>query len=714
MMNRHDIWYTSHNRAPLQGVGSLQANKQHISTVIPGNKQFLIPVFQRDYSWGERQCAQLWDDVLRVSGQPPERSHFFGPIVLAPASVGTAFQKWLVVDGQQRITTLTLLLTALRDHVEAVGGLQSAAALVEASYLRNVHHSGDQVRKLVLRRRDDETLRSRVERTLPPDLPSPAIEDVYGFFRERLRGLDDWKPVEEGVAKLVVVEVTVESSDDAQLIFESLNSTGVDLSQSDQIRNFVLMGLSEPEQTRLYHEHWQRIEEWFGGDRGALDSFARDYVALRTKARKQPRSDGIYFAFKNAFEVLKEEDGGVSGALESMTLASRRYAEFAFGRASDPEISNLLGRARRLAEAPALLIMELSGLHDAGRLSRSDFVACLELIVSYLMRRAACGLQTRGYWSIFARLAYELDAEVPRDSLEIGMATLPPTYRFPNDAEFGDALRDTDLHGRYFCRQLLDGLETLGHKERAPDTSSLTIEHVMPQTLSYAWRRMLGNNSDEVHAHWLHRLGNLTLTGYNAEYSNSTFQEKRDRPGGFRESAVLLNKDVAAETEWTSKQMEDRGRRLADRAGRIWPRLRMNEETLHEARKRKMRRLAEEKPASRVKMKEEARRLFEALQPRVLDLGTSGEVIEMSENAVQVSYHQPECFLEVLPRTNYLTLSLPLDFNEVDDIEGAADGTTWKFVVGSEHPTGVIFHVRSVADIEGALEVIRRSFSSVR
>ena len=176
----------------------------------------------------------------------------------------------------------------------------------------------------------------------------------------------------------------------------------------------------------------------------------------------------------------------------------------------------------------------------------------------------------------------------------------------------------------------------------------------------------------------------------------------------------MLNKDVAAETEWTSKQMEDRGRRLADRAGRIWPRLRMNEETLHEARKRKMRRLAEEKPASRVKMKEEARRLFEALQPRVLDLGTSGEVIEMSENAVQVSYHQPECFLEVLPRTNYLTLSLPLDFNEVDDIEGAADGTTWKFVVGSEHPTGVIFHVRSVADIEGALEVIRRSFSSVR
>ena len=236
----------------------------------------------------------------------------------------------------------------------------------------------------------------------------------------------------------------------------------------------------------------------------------------------------------------------------------------------------------------------------------------------------------------------------------------------------------------------------------------------MPQTLSYAWKRMLGDDSDEVHAHWLHRLGNLTLTGYNAELSNSTFQEKRDRPGGFRESAVLLNKDVAAETEWTSRQMEERGRRLADRALRIWPRLNVNEETLHEARKRNMRRLAEEKPASRAKMKEEARRLFEVLQPHVLALGTSGDVIEMSENEAQVSYHQPECFLEVLPRTNYLTLSLPLDFNEVDDIEGAADGTTWKFVVGSEHPTGVIFHVRSLDDIERALEVIRRSFSSVR
>ena len=236
----------------------------------------------------------------------------------------------------------------------------------------------------------------------------------------------------------------------------------------------------------------------------------------------------------------------------------------------------------------------------------------------------------------------------------------------------------------------------------------------MPQTLSDPWRRMLGDDSAEVHAHWLHRLGNLTLTGYNTEYSNSTFQEKRDRPGGFRESAVLLNKDVAAETEWTSKQMEERGRRLSDRAVQIWPRLQVNEETLHEARKRKIRRLAEEKPASRVEMKEEARRLFGVLQPRVLDLGTSGEVIEMSENAVQVSYHQPECFVEVLPRTNYLTLSLPLDFSEVNDIEGAVDGTTWKFVVGSEHPTGVIFHVRSGADIERAPQVIRRSFSSVR
>lgn len=168
---------------------------------------------------------------------------------------------------------------------------------------------------------------------------------------------------------------------------------------------------------------------------------------------------------------------------------------------------------------------------------------------------------------------------------------------------------------------------------------------------------MLGDDSEEVHAHWLHRLGNLTLTGYNAEYSNSTFLKKRDRSGGFRESAVFLNKDVAAETEWTSTQMEERGRRLADRALGIWPRLSVNEEMLQEARKRKMRLLAEEKPASRAKMKEGARRLFEILQPRVLDLGTSGDVIEISEN---------------------------------------------------------IYHVRSVDDIERALEVIRRSFNSVR
>ena len=254
--------------------------------IINGTTQFVIPVFQRDYSWTEAECEQLWWDILQIASDPTDRGHFLGSVVyISTRGIGAAFARWLLIDGQQRITTLTLLLAALRDHITQTGwsGTKDGptAKRVERYFLKNVDEEGGRRPKLVLRRHDQATLQAILDgNELPQDL-SERIRDNYEWFRDQLAGVDP-ELVYCGINRLVVVDVTLErGTDDPQLIFESLNSTGMDLSQSDLIRNFILMRLPETEQTRLYETYWNKIEGLFRGSERTFDAFVRDYLALR-------------------------------------------------------------------------------------------------------------------------------------------------------------------------------------------------------------------------------------------------------------------------------------------------------------------------------------------------------------------------------------------------------------------------------------------------
>jgi len=360
-------------------------------------------------------------------------------------------------------------------------------------------------------------------------------------------------------------------------------------------------------------------------------------------------------------------------------------------------------------DVPATLIMRLFDCYDRlGTLNADQFAEGIRLIDSYVFRRAICGEQTRGYWQVFANLAYRIDPKRPFEALTVGLARQRDNYRFPNDDEFRRALEEEDMYGKRVCFDLLDRLENHGSKEPT-DTSKYSIEHIMPrnENLVPEWRTMLGDKWQDIQRQWLHRLGNLTLTGYNSTYSDRPFAEKKTISGGFEESSVRLNKFVREQHVWTAVEMERRGKELANRALSIWPSLVVDKALIGAAEQAEMRSLAKQQDTGKVPMSVAARSVFDLLRTKVREI--DDEIIELAERK-SVSYHGPAFFLEVLPRKNRITLLLALDFNEVDDPSGAAkDASEHKFFVNAEYEGGVYFSIWVPEDIEKALPAIRQA-----
>lgn len=695
----------------------MKAIHSPFTKIINGTTQFVIPVFQRDYTWdAETQCAQLWRDVLRASRTTGDSGHFLGSIVyIATGDSLAGFTRWMLIDGQQRLTSVTLLLAALRDHLldtNWTGGENDPTPKrIDAYFLKNVQEEGAREQKLVLRRHDQATLQAIIEGKEHPEESSDHIIDNYNYFREQLLTADP-ADVYRGISRLLIVDVALDrQTDDPQLIFESLNSTGVDLSQADLIRNFILMRLPEKQQTELYETYWAKIEALFKGSEWAFDAFARDYVALKTKASKQEKAAEIYYAFREFFSSLCESCGGLNPALDDILRHARHYAAFSIGRGIEGERARVMTDIRRHVDVPSLLVMQLLELRDhAGALSEAELLEALWLVESYTVRRAVCGYQTRSYWQIFANLAYALGAQHALETLKIELARQHENYRFPSDEEFERKLKEGDLYGLRICRHLLEGLENYGSKEPT-DTASYSIEHIMPQNerLRKGWREMLGAEWKDIQKTWLHRLGNLTLTGYNSKYSDREFEDKKTIEGGFSDSSVRLNKYVREQPVWTAKEMDRRTNELAKRALKAWPALIVDEKLVDAAEHLEKQRLAAKQDITKLDMTDDARALFAQLRKSILDL--DGNILELVEPN-SISYHGPAFFLEVLPRAHRLTLLLPVDFSEIDDPSGiAVDATQKKFYLHAKYEGGVAVHLWSADAIEQALPIIKQAIA---
>lgn len=696
----------------------MKAIDRPFAKLINGSTQFAIPVFQRDYSWTETQCEQLWQDVVSAAEGATPRDHFLGSIVyVSTGDTSAGFTRWLLIDGQQRVTSLTLLLTALRDHIEATGwqGDDDAptAKRIDAYFLNNVQEDGARRHKLVLRRHDHATLAALLDRAEPPESPSERIQENYEYFREKV-AVADPAQVYRGIGRLIAVDVTLDrGADDPQLVFESLNSTGIDLSQSDLIRNYLLMRLPEREQTRLYETYWGKVEQLFRGSERMFDAFARDFIALNTQATKQERADQIYFAFRRQFGSTVREHGALEGLLARILSFARHHAAFSIGIGGPQELQEPFARLRRQVDVPAILIMRLAECHAAGTLATQDFVAAVELVESYIMRRAVCGEQTRGYWQLFADFAYRVDPAQPLKSLQAMFARETGNYKFPSDDEFRRALEERDIYSKRVCFDLLDRLENFGTNEPT-NTEKYSIEHVMPQnrSLSTEWKTMLGPEWEMVHVEWLHRLGNLTLTGYNSTYSDRSFHEKKTTAGGFRDSAVRLNQFIREQAQWTAVEMRTRGEMLARKALAIWPCVSVVRADIEADERREMLERAKRRDVVKVPMSEEARALFAQLSRALKSI--DAQIIEVAESK-SVSYHGPAFFAEVIPRKNRLTVLFDLEFNEVSDPSGhAEDAARFQFFVNATYQGGTFISLTDPAQIPVIVSVARQAWDRSR
>ena len=700
----------------------MKAEDVRLTELLEGPKQFIVPVFQRDYSWGTKHCLQLWKDIVRVGSDANTKAHFVGSVVYVAAEDTSAkITRWLLIDGQQRLTTVSLLLAALRNRMPAEepesehpaddDGLPTRLEL-EDYYLRNTHGKGDRRHKLHLRRADQETMAAIVDGKECPVGASERILQNLEFFDEQLNNVE-LDRVYLGIKKLVAVDVCLtRGQDDPQMIFESLNSTGLDLTQADLIRNFVLMRQEEELQTRLYEDYWQPIEQAFGARyRTDFDKFVRDYLTLQLKPSKQLKADEIYQHFRTYFYGVESSDPA-EDTLAELRRFGTYYVAFSLVQEENPALNVAFRRLRLLVEVASPLVLKLYDCYSRAKtLPVRDFVTAVELLESYVFRRSVCAMQTRNLAQIFASLAYRIKEDTPLLSLKVALRRQGKKRRFPSDVEFRETLETRDVYDMRNCHYLLDRLENES-KEKI-DTERFTIEHVMPQneSLSAEWQAMLGEDWQNVQQLLLHRLGNITLTGYNAEYSDRPFGEKKTITGGFNDSPLRLNRFIREQDRWTTSEMDERGKRLAKKAVTIWPALTVDAAAVREAELEERKTQAARYSLDDLKFDPNSRALFDALRPQIMALGD--DIVELC-GAKTVTYRVYDFLLEILPRKHRLLLSFNLDYEDCDDpSQRAADATEWAFITHATESGGVLFNLTDSSQFGGAIHIARQAYQKV-
>jgi len=695
----------------------MNAQDLPITQLLNGARQFIVPIFQRDYSWGTKHCQQLWEDIVRVGLDDSARSHFIGSIVyIAAEENNAAITRWLLIDGQQRLTTIILLLTALRDHMREIDYSTENAedtltpVELEDYYLINRHGRNERRYKLHLRRADQDSIAAFLDARVLPTNPSNAIKENYEFLKNLVANAD-LRTVYAGIAKLVIVDVCLtRGQDDPQMIFESLNSTGLDLTQADLIRNFVLMRLDEEEQTELYANFWQPLELSFGQRyRTDFDKFIKDFLTLQLRPSTPLKSNETYRNFQY-FYSERCKTSTVRDILETLKRYGGYYVAFNLTQESDPVLKLAFVRLRNLIEVASPVVMALYDCFASkNTLNITEFVEAINLLESYIFRRSVCEMQTRSLGQIFSALSYRIKPEQPLVSLKVALARQGKQRKFPNDSEFRIALESRDVYSMRTCAYLLERLENFENREPT-NTSNYSIEHVMPQNeqLRREWQEMLGLDWQRVHETWLHRLGNLTLTGYNSTYSDRSFQDKKSIPGGFSDSTLRLNRFIREQSSWNAQIMHARTEQLTMKALQIWSPLAVDINEIRRAELEDHQTQAANFNVQSIEFDEIARNLYTLLRDQITTLGE--DVVELP-NRRSIVYRVYDFFVEVIPRANRLALVLNLDFADIDDISGnAEDATQYAFISGANEKGGVVFLVNSISDIASGLHLIRQAY----
>lgn len=564
----------------------MDAGKKILLDLLTGSLRFAVPVYQRRYSWGETQCRQLWSDIV-TAGRHPDRTHFTGSIVwMQDGGIGPdGVSRCLLIDGQQRLTSVTLLLIALaeyaREHPENLRF--SADMLIDRGYLVDKYATGEGRYKLTLSGDDREVLHSMCDHVIAPDRPNQAnidsrLEANLDLFRSLVAAIDDANVVWNGLQRLEVVSVTLDQGrDEPQLVFESMNSTGLDLETSDLVRNYMLMGCPMAEQNTLYADYWLPMERVLGNL--SFDAFLHDWMVVTLK-KPVLKGRAMYAEFKRfAADSSLPRMEHTRNLLSNMLEYAKYYAAIkgvVAAGSGDMNVGQRLDLIQKLdSTVTDPLVMYMFAAWKRDRISCDGLLRMLADLESYLFRRMICSVSSNGLNKLVPSLIAKLES-AEHDLVETFAALLltetAKATRMPTDEQFRQALLGEDLYRPApRCKYLLAGLENHNHPKDPRSFSEYTVEHIMPQNAMahVEWRNMLAD--PDRFPLLVNSLGNLTLTAYNSELSDGTFEQKKNRAiGGYDSEYLSISAELHDAAQWDEQKIAQRGARLADLALQVW------------------------------------------------------------------------------------------------------------------------------------------------
>ena len=539
-------------------------------------KRFIIPVYQRNYDWKIENCKQLYDDLIQVI-KNNSKTHFFGSIVSVyePSGRNTEF---LIIDGQQRLTTMSLLFLALYNLLEEkiiISEDESLKDQIYEDFLVDKYQPQEKRMKLKPIKNDQKAF-SKLFNSKDDYIKDSNLTINYSYFYERIQKQEiTIDELFDAICRLEIINITLNNEDNPQLIFESLNSTGLDLSEGDKIRNYILMGLPKQKQDEYYEKYWNCIEKCTKYD---VSSFIRDYLSV--KQLVIPSQKKVYINFK---KYVEDSSLKIIEILEDLLSYAKRYNILLCGKTSSKELNSCINRLNRLETTVTRpFFLEVLRLYDENQINLNEVAEAFSITESYLFRRTICDLPTNALNKIFHLLNREIMRYDGTDSnyiekLKFALLSKKDRARFPNDDDFSLMFTEKPIYqmnskNKIYILERLENFGTLEDKDiyRHYDEGEYSIEHIMPQHLTPAWIKELGDSYEEIHDTWLHRIANLTLTAYNSKYSNSTFVEKKTMKNGFEDSGIRLNTYVSKKDKWTLAELRDRNDYLLKRALDIW------------------------------------------------------------------------------------------------------------------------------------------------
>ncbi|EXA88132.1 hypothetical protein J508_2474 [Acinetobacter sp. 1289694] len=552
--------------------------KQFLKFIDGSDKRFIIPVYQRNYSWQNKHCAQLLNDLKGLI-KKPDAPHFFGSIVSSHMQGGKR-EDFLIIDGQQRLTTISILLIAIVDLLKHKKVIPKDDRLIEKITKKHLvdEYQEDQ-RKIRLKPiKDDCKAFDALFGDESDFVDGSNVTSNFRYFRDRILNENiDIDDLYDAISRLQTIDIFLEKDDDPQLIFESLNSTGLELEEGDKIRNFILMGLSSELQEKYYKAFWNKIEK---NTNFKVSDFFKDYLTL--KLNRTVVIKDIYFTFK---DYVKKNNDDIEALLQDLLEYSKLYAIILNPIQYQNSFTAVLVRLSQLEFTVIFpVVLAILKRWNEKNLTDQEVTELLRVTEIFLFRRLIVGLATNALSKIFATL----DKDVTKKTQSSQLTSYAEIYkyvllnkeessRFPNDEEFEQALFSRNIYAmssknKAYLFSFLENEESkeqINVIERIKD-GTYTIEHIMPQTLSPVWQKELGEKSQQIHEQWLHTLPNLTLTGYNSKYSNRPFKDKLDVENGFKDSNLRLNQYVRECLKWTEDELTERQNRLSKKSLKLW------------------------------------------------------------------------------------------------------------------------------------------------